>query len=314
MTDKRFNIFITGARGFIGRNLVEYLSKEPAKYSLFYPYHKELELLDNEKVSKFIADNKIDVILHCASIGGSRKTGYDAGKTDIVSTNLRMFFNLAGSMDNVQRMIFFGSGAEYDRSHYRPRMKEDHFGAHIPADDYGFSKYVCSMFAEQSKNIFNLRIFGMFGKYEDYGFKFISNAIVKNLFKLPIVINQNVNFDYMYIDDCANIVERFISNRPKYNIYNLTTGTTIDLVTLANKINKISDFRSEIIVKNPGLGTEYSGDNSRLQKELDFKFTAFDIALKELYQYYRSILPTIDRNAIEKDEYIKYCKSSKCDE
>jgi GDP-L-fucose synthase len=314
MTDKRFNIFITGARGFIGRNLVEYLSKESAKYSLFYPYHKDLELLDNEKVSKFIADNKIDVIIHCASIGGSRKTGYDAGKNDVVSTNLRMFFNLAGSMDNVQRMIFFGSGAEYDKQNYKPRMREDHFGAHIPADDYGFSKYVCSRFIENSNNIFNLRIFGMFGKYEDYGFKFISNAIVKNLFKLPIVINQNVNFDYMYIDDCANIVERFISNRPKYNIYNLTTGTTIDLVTLANKINKISDFRSEIIVKNPGLGTEYSGDNSRLQKEIDFKFTAFDIALKELYQYYRSILPTIDRNAVEKDEYIKYCKTSKCDE
>jgi len=293
---------------------VEYLSKEPAKYSLFYPYHKELELLDEEKVSDFISKNKIDVFIHCASIGGSRKAGYDTGKTDIVSTNLRMFFNLAGSMDNVQRMIFFGSGAEYDKQNYKPRMREDYFGTHIPADDYGFSKYVCSRFAERSKNIFNLRIFGMFGRYEDYEFKFISNAIVKNLFKLPIVINQNVNFDYMYIGDCLKIVERFISNRPKYNIYNLTTGTTIDLVTIANKINKISDFKSEIIVKNPGLGTEYSGDNSRLQKELNFKFIAFDIALKELYQYYRSILPSIDKNAIEKDEYMKYCKTSKCDE
>lgn len=314
MSEKKSNVFITGARGFVGRNLVEYLSQFPAKYSLYYPYHKDLELIDGEKVSDFISGNNIDVIIHCASVGGSRKTGYDAGKTDIVSTNLRMFFNLIRSMDDSRRMIFFGSGAEYDRQNYKPRMSEDYFGSHVPADGYGFSKYVCSKFAERSKNIFNLRIFGMFGRYEDYEFKFISNSIVKNLFKLPIVINQNVKFDYMYINDCVKIVELFLSNRPKHNMYNLTTGTTIDLVTIANNINKISDFKSEIIVKNPGLGTEYSGDNSRLQKEINFKFSPFDSALKELYQYYRSILPNIDRKAIEKDEYMKYCKTTKCDE
>jgi GDP-L-fucose synthase len=118
----------------------------------------------------------------------------------------------------------------------------------------------------------------------------------------------------MFIGDCVKIVESFISNKPKHNIYNLTTGTTVDLVTIANKINMISDFKSEIVVKNPGLGTEYSGDNSRLKKEIDPQFTPIDNALKELYQYYRSILPEIDGKAIEKDEYIKYCKTSRCEE
>jgi nucleoside-diphosphate-sugar epimerase len=314
MSEKKLNIFITGARGFIGKNLVEYFSQFPSKYSLFYPYHKDLELTDADKVSAFIKKNKIDIIIHCASIGGSRKTGYDADKTDIVSTNLRMFFNLVRSMDTNMRMIYFGSGAEYDRQNYMPAMKEEYFGPHIPADDYGFYKYVCSKFTEQSKNILNLRIFGMFGKYEDYDFKFISNAIVKNLLKLPIVINQNIKFDYMYINDCVKIVERFISNPPKHNTYNLTTGSTIDLVTIANKINAISSFKSEVIVKNQGLGIEYSGSNSRLQKEISFKFTPFDNALKELFKYYASILPDIDKKAIEKDEYMKYCKTTKCDE
>jgi GDP-L-fucose synthase len=314
MSEKKSNIFITGARGFVGKNLAEYFSQFPSRYSLYYPFHKDLELTNADKVSDFVKKNNIDVIIHCASVGGSRKTGYDAGKTDIVSTNLRMFFNLVRSIDNGRRLIFFGSGAEYDRQNYRPNMSEEYFGTHVPADDYGFSKYVCSKFAEGPKNICNLRIFGMFGRYEDFEYKFISNAIVKNLLKLPIVINQNVRFDYMYIDDCVKIVERFISNMPKYNMYNLTTGTTIDLATIAKKINEISDFKSEIVVKNPGLGTEYSGSNVRLQKEIGFKFTPLDNALKELFKYYRSILPGIDRKAIEKDEYLKHCKTSKCDE
>jgi len=308
---KKLNVFIAGARGFIGKNLVEYLGQIPNKYSLFCPYHKELELLDDAKVAGFIARNKIDIIIHCASVGGSRKTGYDTGKADVISTNLRMFFNLVRSTDNVQRMIFFGSGAEYGKDHYKPKMKEDYFGAHIPDDDYSFSKYVCTKFIENSRNIVNLRIFGMFGKYEDYEFKFISNAIIKNLFKLPIVINQNVFFDYMYINDAIKIIESFISNEPKYRIYNLTTGKTIDLVTIAKTINEISDFKSEIIIKNPGLNAEYSGDNSRLLAEINLNFTPFEHSIKELYDYYKSILHTIDRKVIEKDEYIKYCYTKK---
>jgi GDP-L-fucose synthase len=308
MAEEKLNVFITGARGFVGRNLVEHLSLSTTKYALFYPYHKELDLLDEEKVTDFIAKNKIDIIIHCASVGGSRKTGYDTGKAEVISTNLRMFFNLVRSTDIVRRIIFFGSGAEFGKVHYRPKMKEDCFGKHIPADDYGFSKYVCTKFIEGSRNIINLRIFGMFGKYEDHEFKFISNAIVKNLFKLPIAINQNVNFDYMYINDAVKIVESFISNDPKYKTYNLTTDKTVDLLTIAKTINETSDFKSEIIIKNPGLNVEYSGDNSRLQKEVHFKFTPLKQAIKELYDHYRSILSTIDRKAIEKDEYIKYCR------
>jgi len=301
------NIFITGARGFIGRNLVEHLSRYPEKYKLFYPYHKDLELLDADKVHDFIDSNKIDMIIHCANIGGSRKTAYDAGKYDIVSCNLRMFFNLVRSMNDKTRMIFLGSGAEYDRLHYKPRMPEEYFDAHVPSDDYGFSKYACSKYIERSKNITNLRVFGMFGKYEDHEFKFISNSIVKNLFKLPIVINQNVHFDYMYINDAAKILEKFISSKPKHNIYNLTTGTTVDLVTIANIINKVSNFKSKIIIKNPGLNVEYSGDNSRLQKELHFKFTPIEEAIEGLFGYYRSIVHKIDKKTIEKDEYIQHC-------
>ncbi len=311
---KKLNVLITGARGFIGRNLVEFLGREKESYSLFSPYHKELDLTDEGKVADYVKRNGIDIIIHCANVGGSRKTGYDAGKTDVISTNLKMFFNLVNSMERVQRMIFLGSGAEYDRLHYKPRMKEDLFDKHVPMDDYGFSKYVCSKFIETSDKIVNLRIFGMFGKYEDHEFKFITNSIVKNLFHLPIVINQNVNFDYIYINDGLGIIKKFVDNKPKHKFYNLTTGKTVDLVTIADKINSISDFRSEVIVRNKGMNVEYSGDNSRLMKEVKWKFTPIEVALKELFVYYRSILPTIDRKTIETDEFLKYCTTGKCEE
>ncbi len=310
MNRKNLNILITGGNGFIGKNLIEYLNVDKEKYSLFYPYHGTLELLDTKKVAEFIDSNNIDIIVHCASIGGSRKTAYDAGRSDIVSKNLRVFFNLVQSLKKAKHMIHLGSGAEYDIRHYKPRMEEDYFDTYVPADDYGFSKYVCSQGIMNSEKIVNLRLFGVFGKYEDYEFKFISNAIVKNLFNLPITINQNVYFDYLYINDLVKIIEYFVNHKAKHKFYNIVTGKTIDLVTIANKINQIAEKPSEIVIKNPGLSTEYSGNNTRLLEELNsFNFIPFDQALKELYSWYKANLDKIDRETIARDEYIKYCRT-----
>lgn len=303
-------ILITGSSGFIGRNLVEYIGKQIDRYILFYPSHCELELQDSEKVADFISQKKIDLIIHCASIGGSRKTAYDAGRTDIVSKNLLMFFNICHSMKMNQRMIFLGSGAEYDLRHYKPRMSEDYFDTCIPCDPYGFSKYICSKYIECSKNIVNLRLFGIFGRYEDYRYRFISNSILKNLFGMPIIINQNVYLDYLYIEDLMKIIGHFVNNKVRQKFYNAVSGNIIDLVTIAKKINAISEKPSEIIIKNPGLNTEYSGNNSQLLKEVrGLEFTAFDISLRNLYHWYGENLDKVDRGAVEKDEYLKYCRT-----
>ncbi len=312
MEGGNLKILITGARGFVGRNLVEYLAKECArKCALFYPFHTELELLDTEKVSEFINDNNIDIIVHCAYVGGSRKTAYDINATDIVAKNFLMFCNLARNLDSRRRMIFLGSGAEYDFRYYKPRMHEGYFGKHVPDDAYGFSKYACSKYIEKSENIINLRLFGIYGKYEAYEYRFISNAILKNILGLPIVINQNVYFDYLYVNDLVKIIEYFIMHKTQYKFYNVGTGKTIDLITIANKINRISTKPSRIIIKNKGLNAEYSADNARLLKVLKgYKFTPFDQALEELYSFHRGNLANVDRVAIKKDEYLKFCRAN----
>ncbi|VVA44482.1 conserved hypothetical protein [Candidatus Roizmanbacteria bacterium] len=275
-------IFITGAGGFIGRNLTEQLNK---KYNLLTPSHKELDLLDEKAVDDFFKKNKIDVVINCAVIGGSRKEEH---VESALLGNLIIFFNLLRNKRKYKKMIHLGSGAEYDKTKPIIKVKETDLGKTIPKDEYGFFKYICSKYIEKEKDIVCIRLFGLFGKYEDYRYRFISNAIVNNINGLPITMNQNVFFDYTYVDDFVKIVDYFISHKAKHKFYNIGTGKKIDLLTIANKINKIADKKSKIIIKNKGLNNEYTCDNSRLKEELKkFSFTNFDKALVELYNWYK---------------------------
>ena len=188
-------------------------------------------------------------------------------------------------------------------------MPESYFDTHVPDDAYGFSKYVISRLVESQERVTCLRIFGLYGKYEDYRYKFISNAIVKNLLHLPIVINQNVVFDYLYVDDFVKIVEHFVEHRPTQRFYNITPSDSVDLLSVSELINQASDFQSKIIILNEGLNTEYSGDNSRLLTELGgYSFTSYAEGIDKLYRYYRSALDTLDVDTIRQDPYLQFCQ------
>lgn len=297
------NIFITGSNGFIGTHLKEYLNKNYSKYNLFTPSSKDLDLVNEEAVDNYILGNKIDIIIHLANKGGDRTT---VDMKNVTEYNLRIFFNIAKHEKNVKKIISFGSGAEYSK--HKPIVdarEEDYLDAQ-PLDEYGFYKSITSKYIEKSDNIVQLRIFGAYGEYENYRFKFITNAIVKNLLKLPIVINKNVYFDYIYVDDLLRMIDWTIHNESKEKIYNATTGKKIDLITLANLVNETSDFKSEIKVLNDGLNNEYTSNNERIMKELkNFEFTSHKKAIQKMREYFKANLEKLDKESIINDPYLK---------
>lgn len=291
------NIFITGAHGFVGRNLAEYL-RRTTQYVLFTPKSSELDLLNENAVDDYITRHKIDIIIHGANRGGGRDT---VDMKDVVHLNLRMFFNIVKHAPKVQKIIHLGSGAEYGKHKPIVDVIEEDALKVLPIDDYGFYKSICARYIDKCDNIYNLRIFGAYGKYENYRFKFISNTIVKNLLGLPIEIMQNVYFDYISIDDMLPMIAYFIENDGQYRTYNISKGEKVDLITLAQAVNDVSDLKSEIVVKNSGLNLEYTSCNDRIMREHSFYLSTHRETITKLMDYYRSILYVIDVDEIRGD-------------
>jgi UDP-glucose 4-epimerase len=274
-------ILITGSSGFIGRNICEYFG---AKFEVSAPAHTELELLDEAAVAAYLKDKHFDVIIHAAVRPGHRNANDPSNQLD---RNTRMFFNLIRNSESFKKIIVLSSGLVYDQRFYLPKMKEEYFDTHVPVDESGFSKYIIAKHIEKMDNALELRVFGIFGKYEDYAIRFISNAVCKAIFGLPITIKENRKFDYLYIDDLMTIIDFFIEHKPEFKAYNLTPDSSIELSSLAEKIKKITAKDLPIIIKAASTGIEYSGDNSRIKKEMgNLKFTPLDEAIKELYSWY----------------------------
>ena len=301
------NVFITGSNGFIGSHLKEYLDNHYKDYNLFTPSSKELDLHNEKQVDNYILSNKIDIIIHLANRGGGRDT---LDMKNVTEYNLRMFFNIAKHEKNVKKIISFGSGAEYGKHKPIVEAKEEDYLQELPLDEYGFYKSITSRYIEKSEKMVQLRIFGAYGELEDYRYKFISNAIVKNLLHLPIVINKNVYFDYIYIDDLVKMIDWFIHQNVSEKIYNVTTGKKVDLLTLANLVNEVSDFKSEIKVLNDGLNNEYTSNNERVLKELsNFEFTTHKDAIAKMREYFSKNLDTLDKQTILDDPFLKNCEN-----
>lgn len=286
-------ILITGGSGFVGKNTCEYL-KQNENYEVHAPNSSELDCINEAAVGEYLGKNKFDIILNFAVYGDGIDKTKDGSK--ILQYNLMMYHNFAKYCDLYEKMLYLGSGAEYDKRFPICQVSEEEIGRSVPTDQYGLMKYTVGQLIENSSNIYNLRLFGIYGKYEYWPVKFISNICCKAMYDLPLTIRQNTFFDYLWIEDFLQILNAFIDcPKPHYHTYNAVSGTRIDLLTLCRSVNEVSNKNLRIIVCKEGLANEYTAGNKRLTEEFShLKITPNKTAVEKLYQWYLSQKNNID--------------------
>ena len=277
------NILITGAGGFVGKNLASYLGQF---YNVFPVTHSDLDCLNEQNVFDFFKNNTIDMIIHCATVGGVRGV---ADKKNVLIDNLRMVDNLLKFKPQDCKLILFGSGAMYNKTRSLMKIKEELLDECEPLDLYGQSKLAIAKKIRNRNDVLCLNLFGCYGP-DEKSTRFPTYAIAQNLNKQDILINQDVIFDYLFIDDLSKIVKHFIDNwYQKYNVINVTPTKSVSLKQIAEIVNQIGDYISLISSKQQNLGNEYTGDNQRLLCEIpDFAFTPIEDGIKSLYFYIKN--------------------------
>lgn len=276
-------ILLTGAgpHGFVGRNLAPALRE---RYEVFAPSSRELDLCDYDALARYVDERRIGTVIHGA-VQNVTRVGYE----DAMLHDMGMFFNIEKLSGQLDKVLYFGSGAEFDKRFPMERIREEELGRSVPVDYYGLEKYAMALHARASRSIYNLRLFGIFGRYEEWQSKFISNLCCKAAYDLPLTVRQNCMFDFLYIGDLAPIVVWFLEHTPRYHDYNVCTGQPVDLVSIAKTVLEVSEKELPIVVAKEGWNLAYTADNGRLAEEMGgVRLRSMRDAVAELYEYYRA--------------------------
>jgi UDP-glucose 4-epimerase len=297
-------ILLTGSEGFIGRNLQESLAKR-TDFQLFCPKQAEFNLTDSLDVAQCIESFQPDVIIHSAT---SNTVGKDYN-ADVCEQNLRMFFNLLRHRQNDCIIYSLCSGSSYNRENWVEKMEEDYLGTHIPTDGQGFSKFVIASHARHVSNVVVLRLFGIFGEYEDYRYKFISNMIAKRLKNLDVTLHKNAVYDYLDVADFCTIMHKLIDQNIRYGEFNVTPDNSTSLSQIIDIVDRCLGIKTPYHIANSGYGSPYTGSNERLKSAIKgLSFLPMEKSIQRLIGYYKENIELIDQQALEQDQLLQHAK------
>tara|TARA_R100001377_G_scaffold65776_1_gene41078 strand:+ start:431 stop:1210 length:780 start_codon:yes stop_codon:yes gene_type:complete len=231
------NILITGSNGYIGKAL----TKELSNHNLTLLHRGVCEITDEQQVDDFFLDapynDRYDMVIHCAASAGGR---LDKDSSNVLHDNLKMFLNLYKHKHKFDKLIHFGSGAQY----------------HAPDTYYGFSKRIISEIMETENKFFNLIIYGLFDKNE-IETRFIKSCINSCKKNEPIKIHKNKQMDFFHMKDLLKLINEYIEGTREDRLVECVYMEKLDLCEIAEVV--ISEMgKGNIIVQKPGLDKPYS--------------------------------------------------------
>lgn len=270
-------ILLTGANGYIARNLKNYLENDCFEIDLLH--RGVADLMCRDQVDSFFQGKNYDAVIHCASVGGNRNFRDDVF---CINTNLTMFYNLMEHKDKFKKFINLGSGAELDRSKNINLSSSLHNC--FPVDDYGLSKNIIAKVGSQINSFYNVRIFNVFN-HDELDTRMIKNNINKYINKEKMIIHQDKYMDFFYMLDLYKVIIHILFNSNSPKTIDCSYPEKMKLSDIAHKINNLSDYKVDVEIEKKGMGNEYRGNPSTLYPtNLILNIKGLDVGIRETYE------------------------------
>ena len=258
-------IFLAGHKGLVGNSVLKKLKSNGYK-KIIVASKKKLNLLNQDKVSKFIKKTKPKAIIICAAkVGGVNAN--NTFKADFIYENMTIQNNLinAGFKEKVERLVFLGSSCIYPAKSKQP-IKESYLltgPLEKTNDAYAIAKisgikYCQSLNEQYNKNYICLMPTNIFGKNDNYNL-LNSHFIPALIRKIHTAINKKRTFievwgtgkpkrEIMHVDDLADAIIYFLNRKTKESLINIGSGFERSINQYANMLIKISG--SNLKIKN----------------------------------------------------------------
>jgi UDP-glucose 4-epimerase len=269
--EAKLRVFVTGAAGFIGSNLVDRLltnGHQVIGFDNLSTGHKEFlqtalesesfnfiqgDLLD--KPALFAAMKKVDMVFHLAANADVR-FGTQHPSKDLEQNTISTFNVLEAMRENeIRRIVFSSTGSVYGEARVFPTPEDAPFP--IQTSLYGASKLACEGLIEAYCEGFGFKAFifrfvSILGERYSHGhvFDFYQKLNLDST-KLSVLGDGHQKKSYLYVQDCIDAILLAVEQENgDVQIYNLGTD---DYCEVDQSIRWICDH----LELNPRL--EYTG-------------------------------------------------------
>ena len=254
-------VIITGATGFVGANLTRRLLQDGHRVHLLVrPQYSswrvdeitaeckihQIDLQDAGPLKEAVAKIKPDWIFHLAANGAY---SWQTDVREIINTNLIGTVNLVESCisSGFETFVNTGSSSEYGFKDHAPIENE----FIEPNSYYAIAKSSATMFCQfmartQKVQIPTLRLYSIYGPYEEPN-RLMPTIIINGLAgKLPPLVDPNIARDYVSADDCIEAYIRAATAKTDdpgavYNVGSQVQVSLAEVVDVARKILNISE-------------------------------------------------------------------------
>jgi GDP-L-fucose synthase len=284
-------ILITGARGFVGKNLVAHL-KNLGYSNLVEIGGKEICDLTNQRlVNYLINDHKPDIIIHTAArVGGILANKENPGL--FIHENLAMGINLiesARKYGKLKKFVMLGTVCSYPKFTPVPFKEQDFWNGYPEETNapYGIAKKtILEMLISYKKQYgfesTTLVPANMYGPHDHFNVT-TSHVIPALILKinharahnkdLEVWGTGNASREFLYVADCARAIELSLNKNTGPEPVNVGTGREVSIKELVSILTKLMRFNGKIIYNSdyPDGQPRRSLDVNKAKELLNFQ-------------------------------------------
>lgn len=262
--NKNAKIFVTGHKGMVGSALVRRL--EAGGYTnILTRSRQELDLLDQQAVQQFLADEKPDYIfIAAAKVGGIQAN--NTYRADFLYQNLMIEANLihGAHLAGIQKLMFLGSSCIYPRDCPQP-IKEEYLltGALESTNEpYAIAKIagikLCEAYnAQYGRQYISVMPTNLYGPNDNYDLEtsHVLPALLRKAHEAKLRGDKELvvwgtgkpRREFLYVDNLADACVFLMEKDYAEPLLNIGTGQDVTIRELAETIMDVVGFKGQIV-------------------------------------------------------------------
>ena len=300
-------VFVTGAHGFVGNNLMKLLKNKECE--ILAPTSKELDLTKEEQVKHFFFTNKPDIVLHLAGkVGGIAANKAAPGEFFYKNISMGTLVMEYARQAGCEKVIALAAGCGYPKHLPVPYTEED-FWKDLPDENsigYSMAKknLIIQSWTYREQYGFNSVILlpaNLYGPHDNFDLEtsHVVPALIRKFLEAKERGDSQVEVwgtgvasrEFLYSVDTAQAILDMAENVNESGPFNLGTGVETTIKELVETIGSLTEFDGDIVwdTSRPDGQPRRFYDMSKFKKALGYiPSTSLQDGLAQTIRWYKS--------------------------